>query len=166
MPAPRQSDVAGGPAEQKVRQYLADHADEWVEAGEVRKGTGLRQHVVEELLLILALQDEIERRGNSAEGFVWRLPDPDWMREIRISTGGQRTCWGDRCDACTHVPQYAIDAAMCREHTLAGVCYACGHPMTSSGRAPGDYACEGLQQDDPESLWRHVHGPFAHYGES
>ena len=162
---PRQSDIVGGPAEQKVRAYLRDHVGQWVEAGEVRKGTGLRLHVVEELLLILTLQKEVERADSSADGFAWQLPalDPDWLAAISLSTPELRAYWGDRCDACPAAPGYAAEIPVCREHALSGACFTCGSVLSSFGRAPGDFVCEGFTEGNPESAWRHQHGPYAHY---
>ena len=89
--------------------------------------------------------------------------DPDWLASIRITTPEQRAYWGEKCNVCPAPAAYAIDLPMCREHALGGVCFTCGSPLSSFGRAAGDYVCEGLDQGIPESVWRHERGPYAHY---
>lgn len=91
--------------------------------------------------------------------------DPDWLAEARITTPEQRAYWGEQCSECPARGEYAFDLLMCREHSLDGVCFTCGKPLTCFGRAPGGYVCEGLEQADPESAWRHEHGPYARYEE-
>jgi hypothetical protein len=161
----RQADIVGGPAELAVRAYLREHVGEWVTAKQVAKAAGLTRPVAAELLLILALQDEVERAGDTEASHTWRLPalDPDWLTAIALTTPEQRAYWGDRCDVCPARPGYAVDIALCREHILSGTCFTCGSPMSSFGRAPGDYVCQGRAEGNPESLWRHQHGPYAHY---
>ncbi len=213
----RQSDNVGGPAEQKVRAYLRDHTGQWVASEDVRQATGLPADTVAELLLILALQDEINREPdpNRDGEFIWWMPplvaipyaytnpedgsrvcpacgeviaetyqgekpittnyadhylikhetrDPDWLAELRITTDAQRAYWGEQCAEGPERPEYATgEAALCREHMLGGACWTCGEPMTCFGREPGDFVCEGLEQGNEVSAWRHQHGPYAHY---
>jgi len=86
----RQSDIVNGPAERGVREFMINHAGQWVTADEVRKGTGLAKRVVEDLLLIMALQDEIERQV-SAPPDDHTLGECTWkMSEAAAIAGGLR----------------------------------------------------------------------------
>jgi hypothetical protein len=62
----RQSDIVNRPAEQAVRKFMTEHAGEWVATAEVHKGTGSAKRVVEDLLLIMALGDEIACRTRTS----------------------------------------------------------------------------------------------------